>query len=168
MDLRKRLWSVCAPLGLLLAVSTCELLSPGPLYSFRAELEREGGCLNPPPCPTGSRCDGTWEVPRFDGWYNSLASPRRGAVGRFHCRHARPNRNHGSTQRSFCQLTWLFSCPRRLSSCAPCARALLGRSVSARPGAGDAQPAEAEPSSGGGPLWSGLNTQPDSSLCLLW
>uniref|UniRef100_A0AAV2L6E6 NAD(P)H oxidase (H2O2-forming) n=1 Tax=Knipowitschia caucasica TaxID=637954 RepID=A0AAV2L6E6_KNICA len=25
--------------------------------------------------------DVAWEVPRFDGWYNSLASPKRGAVG---------------------------------------------------------------------------------------
>lgn len=29
----------------------------------------------------GCGCEMTWEVPRFDGWYNSLASPRRGAVG---------------------------------------------------------------------------------------
>uniref|UniRef100_A0A4W6D008 NAD(P)H oxidase (H2O2-forming) n=1 Tax=Lates calcarifer TaxID=8187 RepID=A0A4W6D008_LATCA len=28
-----------------------------------------------------SRCEITWEVPRFDGWYNSLGYPRRGAVG---------------------------------------------------------------------------------------
>ncbi|KAM3608924.1 uncharacterized protein V6R79_006848 [Siganus canaliculatus] len=51
MDLRKWVWSVCAALGLLLSV--CE-------YS-RGEL--------------------TWEVPRFDGWYNSLGYPSRGAVG---------------------------------------------------------------------------------------
>uniref|UniRef100_A0A3P9DSH1 NAD(P)H oxidase (H2O2-forming) n=1 Tax=Maylandia zebra TaxID=106582 RepID=A0A3P9DSH1_9CICH len=30
---------------------------------------------------TGSHCEITWEVPRFDGWYNSLGYPRRGAVG---------------------------------------------------------------------------------------
>uniref|UniRef100_A0A3Q3KNH6 NAD(P)H oxidase (H2O2-forming) n=1 Tax=Mastacembelus armatus TaxID=205130 RepID=A0A3Q3KNH6_9TELE len=29
----------------------------------------------------GSRCAMTWEVPRFDGWYNSLGYPKRGAVG---------------------------------------------------------------------------------------
>ncbi|TWW76018.1 Dual oxidase 1 [Takifugu flavidus] len=28
-----------------------------------------------------SRCEVAWEVPRFDGWYNSLASARRGAAG---------------------------------------------------------------------------------------
>ncbi|XP_019712822.1 dual oxidase 1 [Hippocampus comes] len=49
MDLRKRVWSVCEVLGLLLIVD--------------------------------SRCDITWEVPRFDGWYNSLGYPKRGAVG---------------------------------------------------------------------------------------
>lgn len=45
--------------------------------SLRAQMGRERGCLNarvlPPP--------DSWEVPRFDGWYNSLASPRRGAAG---------------------------------------------------------------------------------------
>ncbi|XP_030587776.1 dual oxidase 1 [Archocentrus centrarchus] len=51
MDLRKWVWSVCAVFGLVLSVS-----------------ER-------------SRCEITWEVPRFDGWYNSLGYPRRGAVG---------------------------------------------------------------------------------------
>ncbi|XP_042268972.1 dual oxidase 1 isoform X1 [Thunnus maccoyii] len=30
---------------------------------------------------TDSQCETTWEVPRFDGWYNSLGYPRRGAVG---------------------------------------------------------------------------------------
>ncbi|XP_049580579.1 dual oxidase 2 [Syngnathus scovelli] len=49
MDLRKRVWSVCAVFGLLLIVD--------------------------------SRCEITWEVPRFDGWYNSLGYPKRGAVG---------------------------------------------------------------------------------------
>ncbi|XP_028263680.1 dual oxidase 2 isoform X2 [Parambassis ranga] len=28
-----------------------------------------------------SLCEVTWEVPRFDGWYNSLGYPRRGSVG---------------------------------------------------------------------------------------
>ncbi|XP_040894546.1 dual oxidase 1 [Toxotes jaculatrix] len=51
MDLRKRLWSMCAVVGLVLFVSE------------------------------HSRCEITWEVPRFDGWYNSLGYPRRGAVG---------------------------------------------------------------------------------------
>ncbi|KAL4005635.1 hypothetical protein ACER0C_005348 [Sarotherodon galilaeus] len=51
MDLRKWVWSVCAAFGLVLTVS-----------------ER-------------SHCEITWEVPRFDGWYNSLGHPRRGAVG---------------------------------------------------------------------------------------
>ncbi|KAM9854893.1 dual oxidase 1 [Aulostomus maculatus] len=51
MDLRKRVWSVCAAVGLVLIAS-----------------ER-------------SQCKITWEVPRFDGWYNSLGDPRRGAVG---------------------------------------------------------------------------------------
>ena len=32
-------------------------------------------------CCTGSSPDTTWEAPRFDGWYNSLGYPRRGAVG---------------------------------------------------------------------------------------
>ncbi len=30
---------------------------------------------------TDSRCEITWEAPRFDGWYNSLGYPKRGAVG---------------------------------------------------------------------------------------
>uniref|UniRef100_A0A8C6TTP1 NAD(P)H oxidase (H2O2-forming) n=1 Tax=Neogobius melanostomus TaxID=47308 RepID=A0A8C6TTP1_9GOBI len=30
---------------------------------------------------TLSCSEGAWEVPRFDGWYNSLACPKRGAVG---------------------------------------------------------------------------------------
>ncbi|XP_061825723.2 dual oxidase 1 [Nerophis lumbriciformis] len=30
---------------------------------------------------TGSLCEIPWEVPRFDGWYNSLGYPKRGAVG---------------------------------------------------------------------------------------
>uniref|UniRef100_A0A8C4GI45 NAD(P)H oxidase (H2O2-forming) n=1 Tax=Dicentrarchus labrax TaxID=13489 RepID=A0A8C4GI45_DICLA len=51
MDLRKWVWSICAAVGLVLCVS-----------------ER-------------SSCEITWEVPRFDGWYNSLGYPRRGAVG---------------------------------------------------------------------------------------
>ncbi|XP_053175774.1 dual oxidase 1 [Scomber japonicus] len=51
MDLRKRVWSICAMVGLVLIVS-----------------ER-------------SQSETTWEVPRFDGWYNSLGYPRRGAVG---------------------------------------------------------------------------------------
>ncbi|XP_070687320.1 dual oxidase 1 [Pempheris klunzingeri] len=51
MDLRKWVWSICAAVGLV--ISVCEY----------------------------SRCEITWEVPRFDGWYNSLGSPRRGAVG---------------------------------------------------------------------------------------
>uniref|UniRef100_G3NS64 NAD(P)H oxidase (H2O2-forming) n=1 Tax=Gasterosteus aculeatus aculeatus TaxID=481459 RepID=G3NS64_GASAC len=38
-------------------------------------------CLNSTCLKTESRCDKTWEVPRFDGWYNSLGYPRRGAVG---------------------------------------------------------------------------------------
>ncbi|KAI3371209.1 hypothetical protein L3Q82_023837 [Scortum barcoo] len=51
MDLRKRVWSICAVAGLVLCVS-----------------ER-------------SNCETSWEVPRFDGWYNSLGYPKRGAVG---------------------------------------------------------------------------------------
>ncbi|KAM7414776.1 hypothetical protein PAMA_019544 [Pampus argenteus] len=51
MDLRKRLWSICAVVGLVLIVSE------------------------------HSQCETTWEVPRFDGWYNSLGYPRRGTVG---------------------------------------------------------------------------------------
>ncbi|GAA6221496.1 dual oxidase 1 [Lates japonicus] len=51
MDLRKRLWSICAVVGSVLIFSE------------------------------HSRCEITWEVPRFDGWYNSLGYPRRGAVG---------------------------------------------------------------------------------------
>ncbi|XP_032379057.1 dual oxidase 1 [Etheostoma spectabile] len=51
MDLRKRVWSICAAVGLVLMVSE------------------------------HSRCEITWEVRRFDGWYNSLGYPRRGAVG---------------------------------------------------------------------------------------
>ncbi|XP_034541530.1 dual oxidase 1 [Notolabrus celidotus] len=51
MDLRKRAWSICAVVGLVLCV-----------------CERSCGERN-------------WEVPRFDGWYNSLGNPRRGAVG---------------------------------------------------------------------------------------
>ncbi|XP_062245894.1 dual oxidase 1 [Platichthys flesus] len=51
MDVRKQVWSVCAVVGLALLVS-----------------EPSGG-------------EKSWEVPRFDGWYNSLGSPRRGAVG---------------------------------------------------------------------------------------
>ncbi|KAL6106580.1 duox2 [Pungitius sinensis] len=51
MDLRNRLWSICAALGLVLIASE------------------------------GVRCEKAWEVPRFDGWYNSLGYPRRGAVG---------------------------------------------------------------------------------------
>lgn len=31
---------------------------------------------------TVSRCEDAWEVPRFDGWYNSLGCPKRGAVGK--------------------------------------------------------------------------------------
>uniref|UniRef100_H2LKU2 NAD(P)H oxidase (H2O2-forming) n=1 Tax=Oryzias latipes TaxID=8090 RepID=H2LKU2_ORYLA len=30
---------------------------------------------------TDSQSEITWEVPRFDGWYNSLGNPRRGSVG---------------------------------------------------------------------------------------
>ncbi|KAM4573654.1 dual oxidase 1 [Odontesthes bonariensis] len=51
MDLRKWVWSVCAVVGLVLLVGEHAL------------------------------CETTWEVPRFDGWYNSLGNPRRGAVG---------------------------------------------------------------------------------------
>ncbi|XP_022048601.1 dual oxidase 1 [Acanthochromis polyacanthus] len=51
MDLRKWLWSVCALVGLVLSVS-----------------ERSQGEVS-------------WEVPRFDGWYNSLGNPKKGAVG---------------------------------------------------------------------------------------
>ncbi|KAK9516542.1 hypothetical protein VZT92_024464 [Zoarces viviparus] len=50
MDLRKLVWSICAAVGLVLIVSE------------------------------QSRCEKNWEVPRFDGWYNSLGYPRRGAV----------------------------------------------------------------------------------------
>ncbi|XP_054588942.2 dual oxidase 2 [Nothobranchius furzeri] len=51
MDLRKWAWSVCAVAGLLLTLTE------------------------------HSRSEMTWEAPRFDGWYNSLGYPRRGAVG---------------------------------------------------------------------------------------
>ncbi|XP_013876952.1 dual oxidase 1 [Austrofundulus limnaeus] len=51
MGLRKWVWSVCAVASLVLTVSQ----------------------------HSGSEI--TWEVPRFDGWYNSLGNPRRGAVG---------------------------------------------------------------------------------------
>lgn len=51
MDLRKWLWSVCAVVGLVLSVSE------------------------------HSQGEVSWEVPRFDGWYNSLGNPKRGAVG---------------------------------------------------------------------------------------
>ncbi|XP_041853640.1 dual oxidase 1 isoform X2 [Melanotaenia boesemani] len=51
MDLRRWVWSVCAVVGLVLIVSEY------------------------------SQCEITWEVPRFDGWYNSLGYPKRGAVG---------------------------------------------------------------------------------------
>ncbi|XP_071352391.1 dual oxidase 1 isoform X2 [Trachinotus anak] len=51
MDLRKRVWSMCAVAGLVLIVSQ------------------------------HSGCEITWEAPRFDGWYNSLGYPRRGAAG---------------------------------------------------------------------------------------
>ncbi|KAE8296174.1 Dual oxidase 1 [Larimichthys crocea] len=51
MDLRKWVWSICAAVGLVLCVSE------------------------------HARCEITWEVPRFDGWYNNLGYPRRGAVG---------------------------------------------------------------------------------------
>uniref|UniRef100_UPI003AAC009E dual oxidase 1 isoform X1 n=1 Tax=Centroberyx gerrardi TaxID=166262 RepID=UPI003AAC009E len=51
MDLRKRVWSISAVVGLLLIA-----------------IER-------------SHCKIDWEVPRCDGWYNSLGNPKRGAVG---------------------------------------------------------------------------------------
>ncbi|XP_047452502.1 dual oxidase 1 [Mugil cephalus] len=51
MHLRKWIWSVCAVAGLVLIASE------------------------------DSQCEITWEIPRFDGWYNSLGYPRRGAVG---------------------------------------------------------------------------------------
>ncbi|XP_008288990.1 dual oxidase 1 [Stegastes partitus] len=51
MDLRKWQWSVCAVVGLVLSVSE------------------------------HCQCEVSWEVPRFDGWYNSLGNPKRGAVG---------------------------------------------------------------------------------------
>ncbi|XP_041652010.1 dual oxidase 1 [Cheilinus undulatus] len=51
MDLRKRVWSICAAVVLALSVS----------QHSRGEI--------------------TCEVPRFDGWYNSLGNPKRGAVG---------------------------------------------------------------------------------------
>nr|XP_046249135.1 dual oxidase 1 isoform X2 [Scatophagus argus] len=50
MDLRKWVWSICAAVGLVLCMSEY------------------------------SRCELTWEVPRLDGWYNSLGYPKRGAV----------------------------------------------------------------------------------------
>uniref|UniRef100_A0AAQ4PB93 Dual oxidase n=1 Tax=Gasterosteus aculeatus aculeatus TaxID=481459 RepID=A0AAQ4PB93_GASAC len=49
MDLRNRVWSMCAAVGLVLIV--------------------------------GERKWTSQSVPRFDGWYNSLGYPRRGAVG---------------------------------------------------------------------------------------
>ncbi|KAM6937988.1 dual oxidase 2 [Xenentodon cancila] len=51
MDLRKWVWSVCAVAGFVLS--------------------------------GGEHCQSetTWEVPRFDGWYNSLGCPKRGAAG---------------------------------------------------------------------------------------
>ncbi|XP_017160692.1 dual oxidase 1 [Poecilia reticulata] len=51
MDLRKWVWRVCTLAGSVLILS--------------------------------EHCEGelSWEVPRFDGWYNSLAHPERGAVG---------------------------------------------------------------------------------------
>ncbi|XP_029009702.1 dual oxidase 1 [Betta splendens] len=51
MAARKWVWSACAVLGLVLIASD------------------------------GSRCAAPREVPRFDGWYNSVSSPRRGSVG---------------------------------------------------------------------------------------
>ncbi|MEQ2250483.1 hypothetical protein ILYODFUR_001337 [Ilyodon furcidens] len=51
MDLRKWVWRVCTVAGLMFILSE---------YS-QGEI--------------------SWEVPRFDGWYNSLAHPERGAVG---------------------------------------------------------------------------------------
>ncbi|MED6282953.1 hypothetical protein CHARACLAT_003658 [Characodon lateralis] len=51
MDLRKWVWRVCTVAGLMVILSE---------YS-QGEI--------------------SWEVPRFDGWYNSLAHPERGAVG---------------------------------------------------------------------------------------
>ncbi|KAK5867225.1 hypothetical protein PBY51_011737 [Eleginops maclovinus] len=51
MDLRKRVLSICAAVGLVLILTE------------------------------HTRCENTWEVPRFDGWYNSLWHPKRGAVG---------------------------------------------------------------------------------------
>lgn len=42
MDVRKCLWSICARLGLVLAVSNCEWIAVAePLDSFKAELARE-------------------------------------------------------------------------------------------------------------------------------
>lgn len=167
MDLRKWLWSICAPLGLVLAVSNCESIAVAvPLDSFKAELARERGCLTSVVCPTDSRCEVTWEVPRFDGRYNSLASPRRGAAGRFQTCHAHLQQHVELILSA--NLVILCPCPRRLSSCAPHARALLGRGVPACPGAAAAEPAQTEQPAGGGTLRSALNTQPDRALSVLW
>ncbi|XP_029992823.1 dual oxidase 1 isoform X2 [Sphaeramia orbicularis] len=51
MDLRKPGWSICAVFCFALIVTNLSV------------------------------CEITWEVPRFDGWYNSLGYPKRGAVG---------------------------------------------------------------------------------------
>uniref|UniRef100_A0A665WC44 NAD(P)H oxidase (H2O2-forming) n=1 Tax=Echeneis naucrates TaxID=173247 RepID=A0A665WC44_ECHNA len=46
-----------------------------------SSVEMKGGfkrCLFK---PADGHSEITWEVPRFDGWYNSLGQPRRGAIG---------------------------------------------------------------------------------------
>uniref|UniRef100_A0A3Q4BDG5 NAD(P)H oxidase (H2O2-forming) n=1 Tax=Mola mola TaxID=94237 RepID=A0A3Q4BDG5_MOLML len=53
----------------------------GFLQMHRWQLLVPGWLFNPAVCRTGSRCEAARELPRFDGWYNSLGHPRRGAVG---------------------------------------------------------------------------------------
>lgn len=117
--------------------------------------------------PLAADCQGelSWEVPRFDGWYNSLAHPERGAVGKSHAAGGDGRRSslHHSNP------LHLKLCARaRFSSRAPRARALLGRSLPTGARAGAAERSRAEQAAGRGPFRSALSTQPYRAVSVLW
>lgn len=108
-----------------------------------------------------SQCEITWEVPRFDGWYNSLGHARRGAVGKSMQRAA-------ALQPAAAQVTALCLCSGRLSPCAPGPRTLPGWSLPAGPGASAAESPRTEPPAQQGTLRPALNPQPDRARSVFW
>lgn len=161
MDLRNRVWSMCAAVGLVLIVGERKWTSQSASRTSgksavwtRLVLKQSRAVIKPGRFLASTAGTTVWDTPDAGLWVSSRVQA--------------PPRSRRSPQSNPLthSLTHGALCPRRFSPGPPRARALLGRSLPTRPGA--AKPAQTEQRAGRGPLRFALHAQPDRALSVLW